>query len=339
LELGVPERRTNVAMAQHALDDLYTLALSDELAGPRMPQLVWRSAENPRRRPVRRPARPGPLVVQRVVGHAGAAIRQKHHLVVGGRRTPMCSSCRASCHPSAVQAPRRRMPVSQQGEHQLVRWGLTGDGDSQRALLLVLRIGRGRVQRPRSGASSASGLCVHKPPRVAHATRWRNVATRRPTVLVAAVPRTSQASRSLWSSSGSGRRNRGSPGRVQLRYELGQSWILRATLDSSGPLTTRPDLWDRGIATRLLEPTMDFFARLDTPRTRRRARRVPRSHRRHLRRLEVSNEIRAVHGQGLGDTVLNLDGSRLACFPICHGGCRWLRAPVGSARLNAEDRR
>jgi hypothetical protein len=30
-----------------------------------------------------------------------------------------------------------------------------------------------------------------------------------------------------------------------------------------GPLTIRPDLWDRGVATRLLEPTLDLFARLD----------------------------------------------------------------------------
>jgi len=28
-----------------------------------------------------------------------------------------------------------------------------------------------------------------------------------------------------------------------------------------GPLTIRPDLWDRGIATRLMEPTLDLFAR------------------------------------------------------------------------------
>ncbi len=31
-----------------------------------------------------------------------------------------------------------------------------------------------------------------------------------------------------------------------------------------GPLTIRPDLWDRGIARRLLEPTMDLFARWGT---------------------------------------------------------------------------
>ena len=31
-----------------------------------------------------------------------------------------------------------------------------------------------------------------------------------------------------------------------------------------GPLTVRPDLWDRGIARRLLEPTMDLFSRWGT---------------------------------------------------------------------------
>src|SRR5216684_5405644 len=30
-----------------------------------------------------------------------------------------------------------------------------------------------------------------------------------------------------------------------------------------GPLTIRPDLWDRGIASKLLEPTLDLFAKLD----------------------------------------------------------------------------
>jgi hypothetical protein len=36
------------------------------------------------------------------------------------------------------------------------------------------------------------------------------------------------------------------------------------TVGFFGPLTVRPDFWDRGIANRLLEPTMDLFARCGT---------------------------------------------------------------------------
>src|ERR1700682_405773 len=34
-----------------------------------------------------------------------------------------------------------------------------------------------------------------------------------------------------------------------------------------GPLTVRPDLWDRGIAQRLLQPTMELFAQWGTKHT------------------------------------------------------------------------
>ena len=95
LEFGVAERRTNVAMAQHALHDLHALALGDELAAPRVTKLMGCISRSTRLvDQARRLAHSGPLIVQRVIGHPGAAIRQEHHLVVGSRDTPMRSSCR-----------------------------------------------------------------------------------------------------------------------------------------------------------------------------------------------------------------------------------------------------
>src|SRR5437588_9919411 len=95
LEFGVAERRTNVAMAQHALHDLHALALGDELAAPRVTKLMGCISRSTRLvDQARRLAHSGPLIVQRVIGHPGAAIRQEHHLVVGSRGTPMRASCR-----------------------------------------------------------------------------------------------------------------------------------------------------------------------------------------------------------------------------------------------------
>ena len=50
---------------------------------------------------------------------------------------------------------------------------------------------------------------------------------------------------------------------AELRGELvGSNFAANwGTVGLFGPLTVRPDLWDRGIAKRLLEPTMDAFAR------------------------------------------------------------------------------
>lgn len=140
-----------------------------------------------------------------------------------------------------------------------------------------------------------------------------------------------------------------------------------------GPLTVRPDLWDRGIARRLLGPTMALFdcwgtrqAALftfpDSPKHialyekfgfRRQAltpvmakavggtsgggqwsifSAVPRPSRaptltacRALTEaiypgLDVQSEIRAVHDQRIGETVLVRNGRELVAFAICHQG-------------------
>ena len=140
-----------------------------------------------------------------------------------------------------------------------------------------------------------------------------------------------------------------------------------------GPLTVRPDLWDRGIATRLLEPTLETFATWGTrhaglftfahspkhvhlyqkfgfwprfltmvmsspvrptgPAVRWSAYSdVPEGERggvlgacRELtdavyEGLDVRREIHAVDAQGLGDTVLLADNSRLDGLAVCHCG-------------------
>jgi GNAT superfamily N-acetyltransferase len=140
-----------------------------------------------------------------------------------------------------------------------------------------------------------------------------------------------------------------------------------------GPLTVRPDLWDRGIARRLLDATLDLFGRWgtrqaalftfpDSPKHialyekfgfRRQAltpvmakpvgcaagggqwstfSAVPRPLRaptlaacRALTEaispgLDVQGEIRAVHDQRIGETVLLRDGRELVAFAICHHG-------------------
>lgn len=68
LELGVPQRRTDVAMTEHTLHDLDALALGDQIAAARMTQLVRCVAGNAAgiEEPSRR-AQLGPLVVHRVV--------------------------------------------------------------------------------------------------------------------------------------------------------------------------------------------------------------------------------------------------------------------------------
>jgi GNAT superfamily N-acetyltransferase len=140
-----------------------------------------------------------------------------------------------------------------------------------------------------------------------------------------------------------------------------------------GPLTIRPDFWDKGVARRLLSPTMDIFAEWGTKLTglytfAQSAKHV------HLYQkfgfwpqfltaimtkpvdqtltasswsrfsemagqerdgclktcaeltgaiyegLNVEREICAVAEQRLGETVLVLDGSRLAGFAVCHCG-------------------
>lgn len=139
-----------------------------------------------------------------------------------------------------------------------------------------------------------------------------------------------------------------------------------------GPLTVRPDLWDQGVAKRLLEPIMELFTRWETrhaglftfphsakhihlyqkfgfwprfltsvmskPIEQRRVQQwsryseVQQSERgeclsicRELtdaiyEGLDVQGEIRAVDAQGLGDTVLLWDDTRLVGLAVCHCG-------------------
>jgi GNAT superfamily N-acetyltransferase len=140
-----------------------------------------------------------------------------------------------------------------------------------------------------------------------------------------------------------------------------------------GPLTIRPDLWDRGVAQRLMEPVMTCFERWRTrhaglftfaqsakhlalyqkfgfwPRfltavmskpVQRTAQAISSSRFSELpdnekesaltacrdltnavfEGLDVTREIRAVADQGLGDTVLLWDNSRLAGLAVCHCG-------------------
>lgn len=56
----------------------------------------------------------------------------------------------------------------------------------------------------------------------------------------------------------------------------------------------RPDLWDQGVARRMLDPTIE---------------------------LDLQQEILALDGQTLGDTVLLFDDD-LVAFGVCHSGAR-----------------
>lgn len=139
-----------------------------------------------------------------------------------------------------------------------------------------------------------------------------------------------------------------------------------------GPLTVRPELWNQGIAQRLLGPTMELlqswgvrqtglFTFAQSPRhvnlyqkfgfwprfltaimSKRASRRtgsawsayskLGESERMQVLNacrevtgsifegLDLSTEIRAVHGQQLGDTVLIWSGDTLQAFAICHCG-------------------
>jgi GNAT superfamily N-acetyltransferase len=176
---------------------------------------------------------------------------------------------------------------------------------------------------------------------------------------------------------------------VRPRYRAAPSWAFAAELDGEvvgsnfatrwgsygffGPLTVRPDLWDRGIASRLMEPVVDLFdqwhvrqaglftfahstrhvglyqkfgfwpqqltalmeKRIASPNTTGghhtfstasdAERDAILSACRELTDqiydgLDVSHEIFATDGQGLGDTVLLRDGSELGGFAVCHLG-------------------
>ncbi len=138
-----------------------------------------------------------------------------------------------------------------------------------------------------------------------------------------------------------------------------------------GPLTIRPDLWNQGIAQKLLGPTMDLFARWGVRETGLFTfahspkhiglyqkfgfwpghltalmskdvsdgdiRAIRYSALREAEReqaleacrkltdsiyegLDVTGEIKAVAGQGLGDTVLLWGGDALEAFAVCHCG-------------------
>ena len=68
LQLGVSQRRANIAMAEHTLDDLYSLALRDKFAATGMAELVRRVPRRAGRvEQACGAAELGPLVVQCVV--------------------------------------------------------------------------------------------------------------------------------------------------------------------------------------------------------------------------------------------------------------------------------
>jgi hypothetical protein len=141
-----------------------------------------------------------------------------------------------------------------------------------------------------------------------------------------------------------------------------------------GPLTIRPDLWDRGLGKRLMEPIVDVFAKRnirhaglftfaqsqkhvglyqkygfwprfltailskpvqkqpsDATRLSLFSEASTSTQKSHIEAcrdltneiyegLDVTQEIRAVFEQSLGETVLVWDDSRLAAFAVCHMG-------------------
>ena len=140
-----------------------------------------------------------------------------------------------------------------------------------------------------------------------------------------------------------------------------------------GPLTIRPDFWDRGVGKRLMEPVVELFDKWETrhaglftfPHSQKHVglyqrfgfwprfltalmskpiehtnnasqwtkfSEVPKSERDAVLNacrevtdaiyegLDVEHEIRSVAAQGLGDTILVWDDSRLTAFAVCHVG-------------------
>ena len=77
LQLGVAQRRANVAVTQHTLHDLDALALRDQLTAARMAELVWcipRRAGRVEEPSCRAELRP--LVVHRVVEMRGTRLER-----------------------------------------------------------------------------------------------------------------------------------------------------------------------------------------------------------------------------------------------------------------------
>lgn len=122
------------------------------------------------------------------------------------------------------------------------------------------------------------------------------------------------------------------------RYRAEPSWAFAAKLDGEvvgsnfaarwgsfaflGPLSVRPDLWNQGVASRLMEPIVDLFERWHVRQAGLFT--FPNSPK-HLRLyriwgLDVSHEVRAIQAQRLGDTVLVHDDSGVAGFAACHCG-------------------